>query len=252
MLRMAATVPEPSRDVTYIFYECEEVDAERNGLGRLARTRPELLAGDFAVLCEPSGALIEGGCQGTIRVEVTVTGERAHSARAWMGSNAIHSAGVVLDILRSYEPAHPIVDGLEYREGLNAVRIEGGVANNVIPDLVTCGVNYRYSPRRTPEAAEARLRELAGADGRLTVVSNAPPAPVAIANPLLERLRAAGALAVEAKQAWTPVAEFAQAGVDAVNFGPGDPDFAHRRDEQVTVAAMVRSLELLKGWLAAA
>ena len=133
-LRLAAGLPEPARDVTYVFYDCEEIEAEKNGLGRLSRSHPDLLAGDFAVLMEPSGCEIEGGCQGTMRAEVTAAGQRAHSARSWMGRNAIHEAGGILDVLRRYEPREPEVDGLRYHEGLNAVGISGGVAGNVIPN----------------------------------------------------------------------------------------------------------------------
>ncbi|NED54514.1 succinyl-diaminopimelate desuccinylase, partial [Micromonospora aurantiaca] len=152
------TVPEPNRDITYVFYECEEIEAERNGLRKLAAARPELIAGDFAVLMEPTGGQIEGGCQGTLRVEVRATGERAHSARAWMGSNAIHAAGRILDVLRAYEPARPVVDGLEYHEGLNAVFISGGVAGNVIPDECVVTVNYRFAPDKSVADAEAYVR----------------------------------------------------------------------------------------------
>jgi succinyl-diaminopimelate desuccinylase len=248
MLRMAATVPEPSRDVTYIFYECEEVAAERNGLGRLARTRPELLAGDFAVLCEPSGALIEGGCQGTIRVEVTVTGERAHSARAWMGSNAIHSAGVVLDILRSYEPARPVVDGLEYREGLNAVYVRGGVAGNVIPDECVVTVNYRFAPHMSVAEAEAYLRELFTGH-ELKVVDAAPAARPGLTHPAAAAFVAATGGQVRAKLGWTDVARFAELGVPAVNYGPADPALSHTKGEYVEIPRIHECETRMRAWL---
>jgi succinyl-diaminopimelate desuccinylase len=149
-----ATLHETNRDVTYFFYECEEIEESRNGLKRIGETRPELLEADFAVLMEPSGGIIEGGCQGTIRIDVTVPGERAHSARSWMGSNAIHNAGVVLDVLRSYEPSRPVVDGLEFREGLNAVFVRGGVAGNVIPDECVVTIYYRFAPDKSLADAE--------------------------------------------------------------------------------------------------
>ena len=162
-LRLAAQLAEPSRDVTYVFYESEEVEAERNGLLRLSRTRPELLAGDFAVLMEPSSGVIEGGCQGTLRVEVTVAGQRAHTARSWMGVNAIHQAADVLAVLRAYTPREPEVDGLRYREGLNAVAITGGVAGNVVPDECVVTVNHRFAPDRTGRAPISSARcSLAG------------------------------------------------------------------------------------------
>jgi len=148
-LHLAATVLAPVRDVTYVFYECEEVEADRNGLGLLAAQRPDLLEADFAVLLEPSDGVVEAGCQGTLRVDVTVTGERAHSARSWKGSNAIHTAGEVLDRLRAYEPRRPVIDGLEYHEGLNAVFVTGGVAGNVVPDRCVVTVNHRFAPDRS-------------------------------------------------------------------------------------------------------
>ena len=153
MLRLAATVAEPVRDVTYLFYEAEEVEARFNGLYRLAETTPELLEGDLAVLMEPTGADIEGGCQGTLRVDVRVPGRRAHSARAWMGENAIHAAGPLLERLRTYVPREPDVDGLVFHEGLQAVGIRGGVAGNVVPDECVITVNHRFAPDRTPDEA---------------------------------------------------------------------------------------------------
>jgi succinyl-diaminopimelate desuccinylase len=147
-LRLAASVPEPAMDVTYVFYDCEEVESERNGLLRLARRSPELLAGDFAVLMEPTGGVVEGGCQGTLRAEISAGGKRAHSARSWQGSNAIHAAGGIIDVLRGYAPRQPDVDGLTYHEGLNAVAVRGGVAGNVIPDECVITVNYRFAPDR--------------------------------------------------------------------------------------------------------
>src|SRR5439155_1611609 len=153
-LRLAATLDEPNRDVTYVFYDCEEIEAERNGLFKLTRSNPELLEGVFAVVMEPSNAVVEAGCQGTMRIEDTTRGERAHSARSWMGSNAIHAAGGVLARLAAYEPRRVPIDGLEYREGLNAVGIHGGVAGNVVPDVCTVSINYRFAPNRSEAEAE--------------------------------------------------------------------------------------------------
>jgi succinyl-diaminopimelate desuccinylase len=172
-LRLAATLAAPSRDITYVFYDCEEVEAERNGLLRLSRSSPELLAGDLAVLLEPTGGLIEGGCQGTLQAEITIHGTRAHSARAWMGHNAIHDAGPVLDRLRSYQPREPEVDGLTYREGLNAVGISGGVAGNVIPDRCVVKVNFRFAPDRDVQQAASYLREVFG--GLEVAITDAAP-----------------------------------------------------------------------------
>ena len=159
-LRLAASLPEPNRDVTYVFYDGEEVEAERNGLLRLSRNSPELLDGDLAVLLEPTSAIIEGGCQGTMRAEVRATGKRAHSARSWNGTNAIHQAGPILDVLRDYVARQPEVEGLRYHEGLNAVYISGGVAGNVIPDECVVTVNHRFAPDRTVEQAQDYVREI--------------------------------------------------------------------------------------------
>ena len=178
-LRLAATLPEPNRDVTYVFYECEEVDVARNGLYLLSRDAPELLVADFAVLLEPSGGVVEGGCQGTLRAAITATGARAHTARSWMGKNAIHEAAAILDVLRAWEPRKPVVDGLEYHEGLNAVAISGGVAGNVVPDECVVTVNYRFAPDRSEEEAAVLhprpVRGLAGGDPRLRPRREAGP-----------------------------------------------------------------------------
>jgi succinyl-diaminopimelate desuccinylase len=247
-LRLAATVPEPVRDVTFIFYECEEVEAERNGLTRLAATRPELLDADFAVLMEPSGAVVEGGCQGTMHVRVNADGERAHSARAWMGSNAIHSAGEILARLNAYQARRPEVEGLTYREGLNAVGITGGVAGNVLPDSCTVHVNYRFAPDRTEEAALAHLVEVF--DGFSVEVRDSAPG----ARPGLDRPAAAAFLAAvggepRPKFGWTDVARFTQLGVPAVNFGPGDPSLAHTQGEYVETAQLSSCEQRMYRWL---
>ncbi|MFS2293209.1 MAG: succinyl-diaminopimelate desuccinylase [Actinomadura sp.] len=249
-LRLAATVAEPQRDVTYVFYDCEEVEAERNGLRRLAASRPDLLAGDFAVLMEPTGALIEGGCQGTMRAEVTARGVRAHSARAWMGSNAIHTAGRILDVLRAYEPARPVVDGLEYHEGLNAVFIRGGVAGNVIPDECVVTVNYRFAPDKSPADAEAHLRELFR-EFEVTVTDSAPAARPGLTHPAAAAFVAASGADVRAKLGWTDVARFAELGVPAVNYGPGEPTLAHTRDEYVEIPLIAECERRMRAWLEA-
>ncbi|WP_067963106.1 succinyl-diaminopimelate desuccinylase [Nocardiopsis trehalosi] len=248
-LRLAATVPGPVHDVTYVFYDCEEIDAERNGLRRLARTHPEWLAGDFAVLLEPTGGTIEGGCQGTLRADVVVRGERAHSARSWMGRNAIHDAGRVIDVLRAYTPREPEVEGLRYHEGLNAVFVNGGVAGNVIPDECVVTVNFRYAPDRTPAEAEAHVREVF--DGfEVRVTDSAPPARPGLDDPAAaEFVRAVGAGRARAKLGWTDVARMAELGVPAVNYGPGDPTLAHTRDEYVDLDAIGEAEARMAGWL---
>ncbi|MFI0483758.1 succinyl-diaminopimelate desuccinylase [Actinomadura sp. 9N215] len=247
-LRLAATVAEPVRDVTYVFYECEEIEAERNGLRRLAATRPDLLAGDFAVLLEPTGAQIEGGCQGTLRAEVTAVGERAHSARAWMGSNAIHTAGQILDVLRAYEPSRPVVDGLEFREGLNAVFISGGVAGNVIPDECVVTVNYRFAPDKSVEEAEAYVREIFGGF-QVTVTDTASAARPGLTHPAAAAFVASSGAGVRAKLGWTDVARFAELGVPAVNYGPGEPTLAHTKDEFVEIPLIAECERRMRMWL---
>jgi succinyl-diaminopimelate desuccinylase len=232
-----------------VFYDCEEVEAERNGLLRLARNRPELLAGDLAVLLEPTGGVVEGGCQGTLRAEVTARGVRAHSARSWMGRNAIHEAGRILDVLRGYRPAEPVVGGLRFREGLNAVYISGGVAGNVIPDECVVTVNFRFAPDRTPDQAREHIGKVF--DGFAVTVTDVAPA----ANPGLDQPEAAAFAAAmggeaRAKLGWTDVARFAALGIPAVNFGPGDPNVAHSRGEHVALAAITDCETRMLRWLA--
>ncbi|HLL61845.1 MAG TPA: succinyl-diaminopimelate desuccinylase [Propionibacteriaceae bacterium] len=247
-LAAAAALPAPNRDVTWIFYDNEEVEEQRNGLRRLAAAHPEQLAADFAILCEPSNARIEGGCQGNLRAEVRLTGVAAHSARAWMGHNAIHDAGPVLQRLAAYQPQQVVVDGLTYREGLNAVRISGGIAGNILPDRCMVEVNYRFAPDKSPEQAEAHLREvLAGFPLEVTDIA-------AGARPGLDRPAAADFLAAmggraSAKFGWTDVARFAALDIPAVNFGPGDPSKAHADDEFCPAEDLQTCRDGLLRWL---
>ena len=249
-LRLAATVPEPNRDVTYVFYDCEEVEADRNGLGRLAGTHPDWLAGDFAVLLEPSSATVEGGCQGSLRVDVTVRGKRAHSARPWMGENAIHAARAILDRLTAYEPRRVEIDGLEYREGLNAVTIRGGVAGNVIPDECVVTVNYRFAPDRSEQAALGHLREVF-AGFEVACLDSSPGALPGLSAPAAAAFVAAIGRPPQAKFGWTDVARFSALGVPAVNFGPGDPSLAHTREEHVALSDVRACEQRLREWLTA-
>ncbi|MEC4018448.1 succinyl-diaminopimelate desuccinylase [Streptomyces sp. H27-D2] len=247
-LRLAATLPEPNRDLTLVFYDAEEIAAEFNGLKRLVEKHPEWLAGDFAVLLEPTGAKVEGGCQGTLRVRVETTGRRAHSARSWLGENAIHKAAPILARLATYEPRHVDIDGLIYREGLNAVMIEGGHAGNVIPDACAVIVNFRFSPDRDEAQALAHVREVfAGYD--VVVTDSAPGALPGLAHPAAAAFVAAIGTEPAPKDAWTDVARFSALGVPAVNYGPGDPKLAHTREEHVAVAAVLEAERKLRGWL---
>jgi succinyl-diaminopimelate desuccinylase len=249
---LAAALAEPTRDVTWVFYDHEEVEASRNGLGRLARSHPDWLACDFAVLCEPTAAGLEGGCNGTLRAEVRVPGVAAHSARSWMGTNAIHGAGEVLRRLEAYAAAETEVDGLVYREGLNAVAIRGGIAGNVIPDECVVTVNFRFAPSRSVAAAADHVREVL--DGYEVVVTDAAGgARPGLDDPAAADF-AAATLAVTggapaAKLGWTDVARFAELGVPAVNFGPGDPLLAHADDERCPVSQIVLCHDALRAWL---
>jgi succinyl-diaminopimelate desuccinylase len=253
LLRLAATLDQPRHDVTWILYDCEEVEARRNGLGRLAREHRDWLDGDLAVLMEPTDGELEAGCQGTLRVEVTVSGTRAHSARSWLGDNAIHNAREVLDRLAAYEARRPVVEGLEYREGLNAVHIGGGVAGNVVPDEASVTVNFRYAPDRDEDAAEGHLREVfagfLGAGGTLTVVDNAGGALPGLAEPAAAAFVAAVGRPARAKLGWTDVARFAAFGIPAVNYGPGDPTLAHTREEHVRVDRLQPAEDALTAYL---
>ncbi len=247
-LHLALTVAQPADDVTYLFYDCEEIEAERNGLNIVGRTRPDWLAADFAVLLEPTYGLVEAGCQGTLRVNVRVTGRRAHAARSWKGVNAIHGAVPVLAALAAYQPRRPVIDGCEYHEGLNAVRIRGGVAGNVIPDLCEIEVNSRFAPDRTPEQAVAHLRDVF-AGFEVEMVDVAPAAPPGLSNPAAAQFVSAVGAAPVAKLGWTDVARFAELGIPAVNFGPGDPNLAHAPDEHVELPKITEGAAVLRRWL---
>ena len=248
MLRLASALRDSSRDVTYVFYDGEEVEAERNGLLRLSRGHREWLQADFAVLLEPTDALIEGGCQGTMRIDVAVPGVRAHSARSWMGENAIHAAAPVIQILREYEPRRPVVDGLEFREGLNAVGIRGGVAGNVVPDECVVTVNYRFAPDRSEAEAGAHLKELF--DGfPITVTDSAAGARPGLDRPAAIAFMSAVGGQARAKFGWTDVALFSALGIPAVNFGPGDPHVAHTRGEWVSMSQIEECERRLAAWL---
>jgi succinyl-diaminopimelate desuccinylase len=251
MLRLAAGVREPNRDITFVFYEGEEIEGEFNGLRLLGESDPDLLTADFAILMEPSDAVVEAGCQGTLRLEVRTSGERAHSARSWKGVNAIHRVGEILDRLNRYEARRPVIDGLEYHEGLNAVRIRGGVAGNVIPDECVVEVNHRFAPDRSEAEAEQFVREFfAGFD--LEVTDAAPGALPGLDVPAAKAFVEAVGGAVNPKFGWTDVSRFSALGVPAVNFGPGDPMFAHKQDEHVPVEHIQRCEQQLRDWLEAA
>ena len=248
-LHLAATLPDPCYDITYLFYEAEEIESRYNGLNLVSQAHPEWLTADFAVLLEPTYGVVEAGCQGTLRALVRTTGRRAHTARAWRGVNAIHAAGEALRRLEDYHPRTVTIDGCTFREGLNAVRIAGGVAGNVVPDACEVEVNMRFAPDRTQEQALEHVREVfAGFDLELT--DSAPGAlPGLTAAPAREFLGAVGAEPA-AKLGWTDVARFAALGIPALNYGPGDPLLAHAPDEHVEIGKIRDGAATLHRWLA--
>ena len=251
MLALAAELDRLAPELTPLFvvFGREELPVEESVLAGLLTSCPAVLDARLAVMMEPTGNRLQLGCLGNVKASLEFRGVAAHSARPWLGVNAIHEAVRGLRSVAGARPHEVLLDGLLFREVVSVTEIAGGIANNVIPDRVVCGLNFRYAGHRTPAQAEARLRELVGPAGELRVLSNAPAAPAAVDNPLVQRLRRAGDLAIEPKQAWTPVAEFAASGLDAVNLGPGDPAFAHRRDERVGVDAMSTTLLVLRRFL---
>ena len=248
LLHVVATLPNPRYDLTLVLYDNEEVSSERNGLGRLVRNHPDLLAADAAIVAEPTSGKIEAGCQGVLRAVVRLQGHRAHAARGWLGSNAIHAAAEVLTRLARYQPRSVTMDGCTYREGLSAVAISGGVAGNVIPDFCEVELSFRYAPDRSPADARDHMCELF-AGYNLTVLDEAPAAPPGLSAPILQRFVAVLNVPVVAKYGWTDVARFAALGIPALNFGPGDPALAHQRDEYVDVASIETGATALRRFL---
>lgn len=239
-------------DVAWLFFGREELPIVESALLPFLERCPDARAGDLAIVMEPTANAIEVGCLGNLTARVTVHGRAAHAARPWLGRNAIHAAIAALAPIAERPTLDVEIDGLTYREVMSVTGFEGGIAANVVPDRVEARVNFRYAPNRSPAVAEALLRDaISHGDADVEVIGNAPPGAVAVHNPLVGRLRRAGGLPVGPKQAWTPVAEFAAVGVDAINFGPGDPEYAHRDDERVDAPALVRSFEVLRGFLAA-
>jgi succinyl-diaminopimelate desuccinylase len=252
-LHLAATVTEPKHDVTLVMYDCEEIEAAANGLGRIERELPDWLHADVAILGEPTGGYIEAGCQGTLRVVVSAKGIRAHSARSWLGDNAIHKLGEVLARLQAYQARSVDIDGCTYREGLSAVRIDGGVAGNVVPDRCTVTVNFRFAPDRDLPGAEAHVHEVLDGTGiaELVLTDAAPGALPGLAAPAAAEFVAATGTTPVAKYGWTDVARFAALGIPALNFGPGDPNLAHTREESVEVPAVTAACDVLRAYLTA-
>jgi len=250
LLHLAATVTDPSYDVTYLLYDNEEVEAEKNGLNRLVRTHRPWFDTDLAILMEPTNAQVEAGCQGTLRAAVTLSGRRAHSARGWLGDNAIQAAAPVLAALAAYDARQVDIDGCVYREGLNAVHVAGGVAGNVIPDACTVTVNFRFAPDRSQEQALQHVQEVL-APYDVTLLDSAPGALPGLTAPAAAHFIEAVGAKPMAKYGWTDVARFAGLGIPAVNYGPGDPNLAHTREEHVEVAQIGAVADVLRRYLTA-
>jgi succinyl-diaminopimelate desuccinylase len=249
LLRLAA-LADPADDLTFVCYDNEEVEAARNGLGRVARTRPDWLAADLAILLEPTSGQVEAGCQGTLRADVRTTGRRAHSARSWLGVNAVHAAAPVLARLAAYEPRSVEIDGCVYREGLNAVGISGGVAGNVLPDECLVTVNFRFAPDRSEADAASHVRSVfAGLAAEVSIVDSAPGALPGLSAPAARDFVAAVGTTPVAKYGWTDVSRFSALGIPAVNFGPGDPNLAHTREEHVLVPRIAECEDALRTYL---
>ncbi|BDU10541.1 succinyl-diaminopimelate desuccinylase [Aurantimicrobium sp. INA4] len=247
-VKLAAELTEPAYDITWIWYDHEEVESSLNGLGRLAVVAPELLTGDFAILGEPSNSTVEGGCNGTLRVEVRTHGVRAHSARAWMGENAIHKLAPALAALEGYKPATVTVDGLDYREGLSAVGISGGVAGNVIPDAAVLTVNYRFAPDKSVDQALVHVQDVF-AGFEIVVIDSAEGARPGLTAAIAQDFVAAVGEEPKPKYGWTDVSRFSALGIPAVNFGPGDPSLAHTDDERVLTSQIESCEQALRTWL---
>lgn len=249
-LHLAVSINNLAHDLTLIMYDAEEIAAEFNGLGRIEREHREWLDADLAILGEPTDGLIEAGCQGTMRAEITARGRRAHSARSWLGDNAIHKIGAALERLSAYQARIVDIDGCEYREGLSAVRIDGGVAGNVIPDHTVLHVNFRFAPDRDQAQAEAHIREVFdGLPLEVTITDSAPGALPGLSAPAAAALVTAAGGVVRAKFGWTDVSRFAALGIPAVNFGPGDPNLAHTREEHVRTAQITEVADVLRNFL---
>ena len=253
LLELALKVRRPTVDVTYIFYAREEVDSVHSGLREVAAARPDLLDADVALLLEPTGGIVEAGCQGTMRAKVTLAGERAHTARGWMGRNAIHRLSALLEVVDGYEPRRPVISGCEFREGLQAVHVTGGVAGNVVPDEAVLTINHRFAPDRTHEDAEQHIRALVEpvlepGDG-FEVVDVAPAADPGLEHSLLKAVVRNSGAPPRAKLGWTDAAFFAQRGVPASNLGPGDPLLAHTSHEHVHRDSLDRAYRVLEDLL---
>lgn len=249
MLWLARLLNSPARDITWIFYECEEIEASANGLAKLIASDPHLVDdASLAILMEPTSALVEGGCQGTMRFELTVSGVAAHSARSWLGDNAIHGLEPILSIIRRFDARQIDVDGLTYREGLNATMVRGGIAGNVIPDEAVVQINYRFAPDKTADQALVRMQALFSG-WPMKIVDLSESARPGLDRPIAQDFLAATGGQARAKYGWTDVARFAAVGIPALNYGPADAGKAHAADECCPMNDIYRCVEGLQTWL---
>ncbi len=247
-LRLASEITNSNFDITYLFYESEEIETKFNGLELITKQQKDLLNCDFAILMEPTNGILEVGCQGSLRFEVSSTGKRSHSARWWNGENAIHKTNKILEILNNYKSREPEIDGYKFREGLQAVKINGGIAGNVVPDSVSVSINHRFAPDTTIDQATTNMKNLFK-DFNFHLVDAANAAPTGLANPLIREFVSSVGKNIAPKFGWTDVARFANAGIPAINFGPGDPNLAHHPDEKVSITQINDVYETLKKWL---
>lgn len=251
MVDLALSLPEPPRyDLTFVFYAAEEIAREHSGLLAVAAARPELIEdAQAAIVCEPTSALVEAGCQGVLKAEVTLKGEAAHVARPWTGDNAVHRLASIIDAVSSWPGRRPVIDGCTYREALQVVGVSGGVTWNVVPNSAQLRLNYRFAPDLDVAGATAALRQVLapvlGEGATLEVVDSSPAAPPRLGHPVLADLVQTAAGEVRAKLGWTDVAFFAERGIPAANFGPGDAELAHKADERVTRESLDQARRVL-------
>jgi succinyl-diaminopimelate desuccinylase len=247
-LKLASEITSSNYDVTYLFYESEEIETKFNGLELITKQQKDLLDCDFAILMEPTNGILEVGCQGSLRFEVSTSGKRSHSARWWNGENAIHKTNKILEILNNYKSREPEIDGHKFREGLQAVKVNGGIAGNVVPDSVTISINHRFAPDTSIDQATQNMKTLFK-DFNFQLVDAANAAPTGLSNPLIKEFVSNIGKNVAPKFGWTDVARFANAGIPAINFGPGDPNLAHHPEEKVLISQINDVYESLKNWL---
>jgi len=247
-LKLASEITSSNYDVTYLFYESEEIETKFNGLELITKQQKDLLDCDFAILMEPTNGILEVGCQGSLRFEVSTSGKRSHSARWWNGENAIHKINKILEILNNYKSREPEIDGHKFREGLQAVKVNGGIAGNVVPDSVTISINHRFAPDTSIDQATQNMKTLFK-DFNFQLVDAANAAPTGLSNQLIKEFVSNIGKNIAPKFGWTDVARFANAGIPAINFGPGDPNLAHHPEEKVLISQINDVYESLKNWL---